>query len=182
MSQLEKNIAVNLKRIRKSKNMSLDMLSERTGVSKSMLGQIERGESNPTVATLAKIVEGMHVPFEELIYQKSDNVVIMDNEKQPLCREKEGMYQIRPIFPYDKHRDFEVYEVRIEPGQKCEDFLDSRGGSEYIIVLQGTLTLETENAAYEIEVNHAAYIRASGRHSYRNNGMQLLVADIISAV
>ena len=41
MTQLDKNIALNLKRIRKSKNMSLDMLAERTGVSKSMLGQIE---------------------------------------------------------------------------------------------------------------------------------------------
>lgn len=40
MNQLDKNIAVNLKRIRKSRNMSLDMMAERTGVSKSMLGQI----------------------------------------------------------------------------------------------------------------------------------------------
>ena len=55
MTQLDKNIAFNLKRIRKSKNMSLDMLAERTGVSKSMLGQIERGESNPTVSTLSLI-------------------------------------------------------------------------------------------------------------------------------
>ena len=47
MTQLDKNIALNLKRIRKSKNMSLDMLAERTGVSKSMLGQIERGKTNP---------------------------------------------------------------------------------------------------------------------------------------
>lgn len=47
MNQLDKNIAVNLKRIRKSKNMSLDMLAERTGVSKSMLGQIERGNPTP---------------------------------------------------------------------------------------------------------------------------------------
>ena len=43
MNQLDKNIAANLKRIRKSRNMSLDMLEEKTGVSKSMLGQIERG-------------------------------------------------------------------------------------------------------------------------------------------
>lgn len=54
MTQLDKNIALNLKRIRKSKNMSLDMLAERTGVSKSMLGQIERGKSNPTVSTIGK--------------------------------------------------------------------------------------------------------------------------------
>ena len=70
MNQLDKNIAVNLKRIRKSRNMSLDMLAEKTGVSKSMLGQIERGESNPTVATIAKIVDGIRVTFEELIYPR----------------------------------------------------------------------------------------------------------------
>lgn len=45
MTQLDKNIALNLKRIRKSKNMSLDMLAERTGVSKSMLGQNRTGKN-----------------------------------------------------------------------------------------------------------------------------------------
>ena len=87
MSQLDKNIAVNLKRIRKSKNMSLDMLAEKTGVSKSMLGQIERGESNPTVATIAKIVDGIRVPFEELIYPKTESVMIIDNEKSTCWNE-----------------------------------------------------------------------------------------------
>ena len=46
MTQLDKNIALNLKRIRKSKNMSLDMLAERTGVSKSMLGRTGRIQSH----------------------------------------------------------------------------------------------------------------------------------------
>ncbi len=101
MNQLDKNIAVNLKRIRKSRNMSLDMLAEKTGVSKSMLGQIERGESNPTVATIAKIVDGIRVTFEELIYPKTDSVVIIDNETLPVYKSQEGVYQVRSIFPYD---------------------------------------------------------------------------------
>ena len=70
MNQIDRNIALNLRRIRKTKNMSLDMLADRTGVSKSMLGQIERGESNPTVATIGKIVEGLKVPFEQLLYER----------------------------------------------------------------------------------------------------------------
>ena len=113
MNQLDKNIAVNLKRIRKSRNMSLDMLAEKTGVSKSMLGQIERGESNPTVATIAKIVDGIRVTFEELIYPKTDSVVIIDNESLPVYRAQEGAYQVRSIFPYDRHRNFELYETTI---------------------------------------------------------------------
>ena len=48
MDYLSNNVAVNLKRIRKSKSMSLDQVSEQTGVSKSMLAQIERGTANPS--------------------------------------------------------------------------------------------------------------------------------------
>ena len=46
MDYINRNVSINLKNIRKSKKMSLDVVSEQTGVSKSMLGQIERGESN----------------------------------------------------------------------------------------------------------------------------------------
>ena len=46
MDYLTHNVSVNLKRIRKSKGMSLDVVSEQTGVSKSMLAQIEKEESS----------------------------------------------------------------------------------------------------------------------------------------
>ena len=49
MDYLTENVAVNLKRIRQSKGMSLDQVSEQTGVSKSMLSQIEKGTANPSL-------------------------------------------------------------------------------------------------------------------------------------
>ena len=91
MTQIDKNIAFNLKRIRKSKNMSLDMLAERTGVSKSMLGQIERGESNPTVSTIGKIVEGLKVPFEQLIYNRKEIMVVPSPEEAPVQGKGRGI-------------------------------------------------------------------------------------------
>lgn len=180
-NQLDKNIAVNLKRIRKSKNMSLDMLSEKTGVSKSMLGQIERGESNPTVATIAKIISGIRISFEELIYPQKDSVLIIDNDKLPLYKCEEGCYQIRSVFPYDRHREFEVYEVRIEPGSACGHFLDKEGDCEYIMVVHGALTLETDEGTYEVSASHAIKLDASGCHSYHNYGNQKLVMNIFIA-
>ena len=177
MNQLDKNIAVNLKRIRKSKNMSLDMLAEKTGVSKSMLGQIERGESNPTVATIAKIVDGIRISFEELIYPEQESVLIIDNDKLPLLKSAEGAYEIRSIFPYDRHRNFEVYEIKIEPGEGCECFLKKEGSSEYIIVVQGVLTLETTEGTYEIAANHAIKLDASQHHSYHNSGNRQLILN-----
>ena len=54
---LQKNIAYNLKKIRQQQNISLDMLADQTGVSKSMLGQIERGEEKP-VSDLQSVFPG----------------------------------------------------------------------------------------------------------------------------
>ncbi len=178
MSQLDKNIAENLKRIRKSRNMSLDMLAEKTGVSKSMLGQIERGESNPTVTTIGKIVDGIKIPFEDLIYQKTEPIEIIDNERLPMYRVQEGAYQVRAIFPYDRHRSFEVYEAKIEPGEDCDRFISGDGGFEYITVLQGVLTLETESGTYEVSANHAIRLDSKRQHSYHNRGTQRLVLNI----
>ena len=46
MDYLSHNVSENLKRIRQSKGMSLDQVAEQTGVSKSMLAQIEKGTAN----------------------------------------------------------------------------------------------------------------------------------------
>ena len=158
--------------------MSLDMLAEKTGVSKSMLGQIERGESNPTVATIAKIVDGIKVPFEDLIYQKTESVLIIDNDKMPVYKAQDGAYQVRAIFPYDRHRNFEVYEAKIEPGEDCECFVKNDGGCEYIMVVQGVLTLDTEEGTYEVASNHAVRLDTQKHHSYHNRGMQRLILNI----
>ena len=47
--------------------MSLDVLSEQTGVSKSMLAQIEKGTANPSLGVLGKITSGLRIEFQELI-------------------------------------------------------------------------------------------------------------------
>ena len=67
MDYLSKNVVANLKRISKSKCMSLDQVAEQTGVSKSMLAQIERGTANPSLGVLGKITSGLRIEFQELI-------------------------------------------------------------------------------------------------------------------
>ena len=64
MDYLSHNVAVNLKRIRQSKGMSLDQVSEQTGVSKSMLAQIEKGNANPSLGVLGKITSGLRIKLK----------------------------------------------------------------------------------------------------------------------
>ena len=67
MDYLSHNVSENLKRIRQSKGMSLDQVAEQTGVSKSMLAQIEKGTANPSLGVLGKITSGLRIEFQNRI-------------------------------------------------------------------------------------------------------------------
>lgn len=94
MDYLSNNVAVNLKRIRKSKSMSLDQVSEQTGVSKSMLAQIERGTANPSLGVLGKITSGLRIEFQELIQlPRVDCCLVTPAELVP-TKEVAGQYRV----------------------------------------------------------------------------------------
>ena len=65
--ELTRAVGENIKRIRKSKKLSMERLAAESGVSRSMLGQIERGEANPSVALLGKLAAALKVPAEVLL-------------------------------------------------------------------------------------------------------------------
>lgn len=73
--ELNRAVAENIKRIRKSKKLSMERLAAESGVSRSMLGQIERGEANPSVAILGKLALALKVPAE---------ILLENDEFQPL--------------------------------------------------------------------------------------------------
>lgn len=179
MSNLDKNIAINLKRIRKSRNMSLDMMAEQTGVSKSMLGQIERGESNPTVTTIGKIVEGIRVSFEELIHTPTEQVTIVEKGELTKARDIENNCRVYIYFPYDEKRDFEIYLVEVDPGGEYRT--GSRGENTYecVTVSSGELTLILNEKHYEVKENDSVKFAANKEHSYINKGKEMLHLHVV---
>ncbi len=181
MGQVDQNIAVNLKRIRKNRNLSLDMVSELTGVSKSMLGQIERGESNPTIGTISKIVEGIKISYEDLLYEEDEPVAVIDKRSLPVYRQKENAYAIKLLLPYDKQRAFEVYSYEIEPGAVCEPVPLEGRNSGLVTLLQGSLTVTVENKTYELEAGKAFRFQTGRECFYHNPGAEKAVFEMILA-
>lgn len=177
MNQLEKNIATNLKRIRKSRNMSLDMMAERTGVSKSMLGQIERGESNPTVATIGKIVEGIRISFDDLISTPPESVELVE-KKDILVYDKEGC-QIYGYKTYEAQRDIEIYEIRIMPGKKYEAASHGDNSHEFVIVNQGSLKVVTGKEEYLVNKGNAIDFITDKTHTFFNETEEELVLEVV---
>lgn len=179
MAQIDKNIASNLKRIRKSRNMSLDMLAEETGVSKSMLGQIERGESNPTVSTISKIVEGLKVPFEELIYKKEETIMMPSLDDAPVYKEKDDAYSIHIMLPYDSGRNFEVYQGSIKPDAVFRESAKGENTWEFVTVLKGEVELKIDEEDFHIPENASFYFSCDREHSYHNVGTENAIVNMM---
>ena len=101
MKEINDIIAENLKLYRKQNGYSLEYLSVLTEVSKTMLGQIERKESVPSITTLWKIAEGLKVSFAELTQDNEEfakKITIQDI--QPLSS-SEHKYSVYPYFKFD---------------------------------------------------------------------------------
>lgn len=179
MDYINRNVSINLKRIRKSKKMSLDVVAEQTGVSKSMLGQIERGESNPTVAILGKIVSGLRVSFNDLVCMPQEEIYMVKKESLTPTKEVAGEYKVYTYFPYEEDRGFEVYVVEVQPGCRYETGSHGENTSEYINVFQGQLTLEVDGEINIINNGDAIRFNSDKEHFYINNGDEPLVFNMI---
>jgi len=170
MDAMSSMIAANLKRIRKEKKLSLDNAAEMTGVSKSMLGQIERGEYSPTVATLWKIATGLHISFTALLEgQAMETKIIQKEDIRPLLSD-EGRFRLFPFFPYDDAKRFEMLCIEMDLGCRSESAPHEEGTEELLMVSQGTLRLTVDGKDYLVEAGNAIRYQADKAHIYENAG------------
>lgn len=84
-------LAHNLKSLREQRKLSLDKVAELTGISKTMLGQIERGESSPSITTVWKIANGLKLSFTSLIHEPYSNTVVVSRDDVQALIEDNGM-------------------------------------------------------------------------------------------
>ncbi|MGG1633765.1 helix-turn-helix domain-containing protein [Paenibacillus sp. NRS-1760] len=163
-------LANNLKHLRELQKLSLDKVAEMTGVSKTMLGQIERGESNPTIGTVWKIANGLKVSFTSLINEpQSDTVIVRKNEIQTLT-EDNGRFLLYPFFPFEEGRRFEMYSVDMEIGAYLSSESHREGTQEFLTVFEGELTVRVNNEEYTVKTGDSIRFTADTPHVYHNSG------------
>lgn len=174
MDYINRNIAINLKKIRTGKRMSLDETAEQTGVSKSMLAQIERGEANPSIGCLGKITSGLRVELTELLQAPRPESYYISKEEVIPTKEVEGRYSIFTYFPYEKDRQFEIYGMVIYPEGTYYSGSHGEKTVEYITVGAGTLTLKFQGEKFEIRQGDAFRFDSDKEHWYSNCGTEVV--------
>lgn len=180
MERLNIIFADNLKRLREEKKLSLDNVAKLSGVSKSMLGQVERGEVNPTISTVWKIANGLKVSFTTLMSRpEADTELVYRDEIQPLI-ENDGKYRNYPLFPFSDTRPFEIYMLEIDHDGHLNAEAHPRGTHEFITVFSGEITVEVNGERHRVATGDSISLRADTPHSYHNDGeMQAKLSMVI---
>lgn len=162
--ELAHYLAATLKTLRQERGWSLSRLAEETGVSKAMLGQIERNESSPTVATLWKIATGLNVPFSTFI-------AAPDAAPQPYDPDQQAMV-ITPLFPWDTQLHFDMFSITLAPGAQSESTPHEAGVIEHVIVISGQLDMCIDGQWQTLAADSGVRFAGDKPHAYRNSSGQ----------
>ncbi|WP_261836640.1 helix-turn-helix domain-containing protein [Vibrio ishigakensis] len=166
-------IASHLKACRKERKLSLDATSKLTGVSKAMLGQIEREESSPTIATLWKISSGLDISFSAFFAHQpelqSSESVFPDDAKM----------KVKTLFPYKADTGMEMFEISLIDRHQQMSTAHSVGVIEHIHVLEGELNLFFDNEWHLFKKGETVRFFADQPHGYEALSEKTVFQDII---
>lgn len=179
MNQFGDSLANNLRTLREDRNLSLDKLSEMTGVSKSMLRQIEIGQSNPTIATIWKIANGLRIPFTALLREQRQDVVLKGFKSDAPLTADTDSYRLFPLILFNPERSFETYYVEIEPGTTLEAEPHQGNAEEHVFVMQGEIEITVAGEGFSVGREQFISFQADRPHRYHNPGDEMAVAIML---
>lgn len=168
MEPMNLKIGQKLKSIRMARTLSLDDTAALTGVSKPMLGQIERGQSVPTVTTLWKIATGLKTPLSAFLEGPQTEYMLTGPDEANVVLGDSGKMRAYPLFTYDPVRSVETFYIEFDPNCRHSSDKHDEGVEEHIFVLRGTLRLVLGNRFVEVSERQAIRFRADLPHAYQN--------------
>jgi transcriptional regulator with XRE-family HTH domain len=170
----------NLHRLRTERQLSLGQLAEKSGLSKVMLSQIEKGTSNPTVNTLWKIANGLGVSYSALMESHTQEIEVVRHDEVPVQADEDGAYRLGCYFGSTQERGFDIYEDELDCGAKHRTEGYGPRTEEFLIVQTGTLAMEVAGTEHVLSPGDAIHFDASLPHAYRNTGSETVRMTIVN--
>lgn len=169
-------IASRLKAYRQQQKMTLDVLSQRAGVSKGMLVEIEKGAANPSIAILCKVSAAMGVSVADMVnvarapamhlIAEQDIPVLWTGEKGGVARLLAGTRGPDMV---------ELWRWEMFPGERFFSEGHPQGAFELLHVEQGVLTLRVDDSELTVPQGNSAVAKTDAPHHYANDSDETLI-------
>jgi len=170
-----------VKQLRVERAWSLDSLSKACGVSRSMLSQIERNQTNPTLAVMFRIAQAFGMSLGQLVETPgaTSNVDVIRAADRAYHYRSDKDCEIRTLSPLHLEKDVEFYEVTLQPGGARRSSPHFEGTREFLTVQKGSVRVESAGDAEELEPGDSASYRADVRHAIVNTGRSAAVIFLV---
>lgn len=160
-----------LRDARRARGLSLDAVAKLSGVSRSMVSQIERGESSPTVATLWNLTRALQVDFAGLLEPRAAPVIDVTRaaEAPTVAGRGEGVL-IRILSPAETVGSHEVYDLTFAENGRLVSAPHAPGCREHLTVINGVLHVTSGDAEETLSAGDTARYPADRPHKIEANG------------
>jgi transcriptional regulator with XRE-family HTH domain len=165
MDDLSRNLAANVKRLRKAHNSSQQQMAELSGLPRPTWASLESGGANPTLAVLARVAQALQVSIEELTGTPRSEVEHIRAKDVRVKRRQNGT--IRPLIP-DPLPGLEISRTELEPGGQMVGIPHTQGTREYLTCEKGRVELIAAGGKWLLEEGDMLIFRGDQRHTYRN--------------
>ncbi|WP_159975285.1 helix-turn-helix domain-containing protein [Roseobacter cerasinus] len=161
-----------LKEARRAQGLSLDAVAKLSGVSRSMVSQIERGESSPTIATLWNLTRALQVDFAGLLDGASEamRIEVLRASDVPTIDNLGTGCRIRILSPPEEAGRHEVYELVIAEGGQLDSQPHARGAREHLTVIEGALEVMSGDQRQALQAGDTARYAADVPHRIAAQG------------
>ena len=171
------DIGRKIRELRKRKALTLQDLSDATGLSKPLLSQIENQIVIPPISTLLKISRALEKEIA-FFFQEPDNekkvTIVRPFERQRLDTRvpgRRGAGYLYESLAYKKtNKNMEPFLVEFERKDQREMSFYSHGGEEFVFVLEGSLEFQTRDEVHRLKAGDSLYFESDLPHAYRAVG------------
>ncbi|POR53912.1 transcriptional regulator, XRE family with cupin sensor [Bosea sp. OK403] len=177
-----------IQRLRKAYNLSLSELAEQSGVAKSIISQIERNETNPTLATIWRLSQALDISIERVLSSGEEEPFIDKTSRSdtPILVSEDGKLRLAIIGWIKTVEWLQWYEIQAEPGGELDSEGHQRGSIESLSVTSGEFEVEVGDIIQRAKAGDTLRYRCDRRHIVRCVGDQpgsaLMVCILKAAV
>jgi transcriptional regulator with XRE-family HTH domain len=177
-----------LQRARKMRQLTLDQLAQRSGVSKSMLSQIERGKANPTFVILWNLTQALGVDIGALVDQvtpRAPKREIIDHVKAystPVIKSADGLCELKILSPPHTILPVEWYEMRVQPAGVLRSERHAEGTYEHLTCLDGELVVRIGDWTLTVAEGETVRYGADQTREVENTGTETVRALLVVAL
>lgn len=171
-------LGAKIRKLRQRRSMTLQEVSNISGLSKSLLSQIENENSAPPIPTLVRIAKALGVKighfFRETSSRQHISVVRKNARREavklPHNRPQRSGYRYIPLAHPIIDQHMEPFWVRFEPSANSETSYYQHAGEEFLYVQEGKLEFKSESERIVITAGDSLYFKSSIPHMVKNLG------------